>query len=65
MQKSQAHHGEITRVEDVEDKGHGFVRDPGEVNSHHKSGLEASLVRKVDAAIVPFAALVFLVAYMV
>ena len=67
VEKSQAYHGEITGVEDLEDreKGHGFVRDPSDVNSHQKSGLEASLVRKVDAAILPLAALIFLVAYMV
>ena len=66
-EKAQVYHGETTQLEDIEEreKGHGFVRDPSDVNSHHKSGLEASLVRKIDAAIVPLAALIFLVAYMV
>ena len=66
-EKAQVYHGETTQLEDMEEreKGHGFVRDPSDVNSHHKSGLEASLVRKTDAAIVPLAALIFLVAYMV
>ena len=65
--KDQAYHGKITQVEDLEEseKGHGYVRDPNVVNSHHKSGVVASLVRKVDAALVPLAALVFLIAYMV
>ena len=67
VKESLAYHAEIAGVEDLEERkeGHGFVRDPSDVNSHHKSGLEASLVRKVDATIVPLAALIFLVAYMV
>lgn len=41
-----------------------YVPDPN-ANSHHKSPVERRLVLKADLIILPFAALIFLVAYLV